>query len=73
MTDVARLAGVSVGTVSAVVNGKSGVSAERVSRVQEAMRSLDYQPDHIARSLKVGRSNVIGMVVPDVTNAFYTG
>jgi len=72
MSDVARLAGVSVATVSAVVNGKGGVSQERKRRVEEAMLALDYHPDHIARSLKVGRSNVIGMVVPDVTNAFYT-
>ena len=72
MTDVARLADVSVATVSAVVNGKGGVSEERRRRVEEAMLALDYHPDHIARSLKVGRSHVVGMVVPDVSNPFYT-
>ncbi|MGE0131655.1 MAG: LacI family DNA-binding transcriptional regulator [Blastocatellales bacterium] len=72
MVDVARLANVSVATVSAVVNGKSGVSAELTRRVQEAMEALDYHPDHIARSLKVGRTHVIGMVVPDITNPFFT-
>lgn len=70
MVDVARLANVSVATVSAVVNGKSGVSAELTRRVREAMEALDYHPDHIARSLKVGRTHVIGMVVPDITNPF---
>jgi LacI family transcriptional regulator, galactose operon repressor len=72
MVDVARLAGVSVATVSAVVNGKDGVSAERKRRVLEAMAALDYHPDHVARSLKVGRTHVIGMVVPDITNPFFT-
>jgi LacI family transcriptional regulator, galactose operon repressor len=72
MVDVARLANVSVATVSAVVNGKGGVSAELTRRVQEAMEALDYHPDHIARSLKVGRTHVIGMVVPDITNPFFT-
>ncbi len=72
MIDVARLANVSVATVSAVVNEKGSVSAERTRRVQEAMRALDYHPDQIARSLKVGRTHVIGVVVPDITNPFYT-
>lgn len=72
MVDVARLANVSVATVSAVVNSKGGVSAELTRRVREAMEALDYHPDHIARSLKVGRTHVIGMVVPDITNPFFT-
>lgn len=72
MHDVARLANVSIATVSAVVNGKSGVSAKRTAQVRQAMGTLDYHPDLVARSLKVGRTNVIGMVVPDVTNQFYT-
>lgn len=71
MRDVARLAGVSVATVSAVINEKGTVSKALVQRVVEAMSALDYQPDQIARSLRVGRSNVIGMIVPDVSNSFY--
>lgn len=72
MHDVARLAKVSIATVSAVINGKSGVSDKLTAQVREAMDALDYHPDLVARSLKVGRTNVIGMVVPDVTNQFYT-
>jgi LacI family transcriptional regulator len=72
MVDVARLANVSVATVSAVVNGKGSVSAERTRRVLEAMSALDYHPDHVARSLKVGKTHVIGMVVPDITNPYFT-
>lgn len=56
MRDVARLARVSVATVSAVANGKQIVTPPLVKRVQEAMRALDYHPDQVARSLKVGRN-----------------
>ncbi len=71
MQDVARLAGVSVATVSAVINGTATVSLKRSERVREAMAAIDYSPDQIARSLRVGCSSVIGMVIPDVTNAFF--
>ncbi len=71
MRDVARLAGVSVATVSAVINGTATVSERRARKVREAMEALDYHPDQVARSLKVGRTDVIGMVIPDITNAFF--
>ena len=71
MKDVARLAGVSTSTVSAVVNQNVPVSPERKERVLRAMAALHYQPDEIARSLKKGRTKAIGVVVPDITNAFY--
>jgi len=71
MRDVARLAGVSVATVSAVINGTAKVSAGRSKSVHDAMEALDYYPDQVARSLKVGRTDVIGMVVPDITNIFF--
>ena len=71
MRDVARLAGVSTSTVSAVVNENVPVSDDRKQRVLRAMSALHYQPDEIARSLKKGRTRAIGVVVPDITNAFY--
>ena len=71
MRDVARLAGVSTSTVSAVLNASVPVSAARKKRVMEAMAALDYHPDAIARGLKTGKTNAIGVVVPDITNAFY--
>jgi len=71
MRDVARLAGVSVGTVSAVINDKSGVSARLSQRVQEAMAALDYHPNQVARSLKVRQTHTVGMVIPDATNPFF--
>ena len=71
MRDVARLAGVSTSTVSAVINETVAVSPGRKKRVLSAMAALDYHPDEVARSLKTGRTNVIGVVIPDITNAFY--
>jgi LacI family transcriptional regulator, galactose operon repressor len=71
MRDVARLAKVSTATVSAVINRNVPVSALRTKRVSDAMAALDYHPDEIARSLKKGRTNAIGVIVPDITNTFY--
>jgi LacI family transcriptional regulator len=71
MRDVARLAGVSTSTVSAVINESVPVSPDRKKKVLAAMTALDYHPDAVARSLKTGKTNVIGVVVPDITNAFY--
>lgn len=72
MRDVARLAGVSVGSVSAVINEKGTVSAKLLERVTRAMEALDYHPDHVARSLKSRRTHTVGMVIPDISNPFYT-
>jgi LacI family transcriptional regulator len=69
--DVARLAGVSLGTASAVINGVQTVSSERRERVLRAMQALDYRPNELSRSLKSKRSRTIGVVVPDITNPFY--
>jgi LacI family transcriptional regulator len=71
MQDVARLAEVSIATVSAVINKTAVVSPKRAERVSKAMEALDYHPDHIARSLKTGRTQTIGIILPDVTNPFY--
>ncbi len=71
ISDVARLAGVATSTVSAVVNGTVKVSPALTERVRAAMKALDYRPDELGRSLKTGRSRVIGVVVPDITNPFY--
>lgn len=71
MRDVARLAGVSVATVSAVINGKGRVSAQLTAQVHQAMGALDYYPNQVARSLKLQQSHIIGMVVPDITNPFF--
>lgn len=64
MQDVARRAGVSVATVSAVLNGSSYVSPELTHRVQRAARDLDYRINILARSLKQGSTNTVGMLIP---------
>lgn len=69
--DVARLAGVSVGTVSNVLNKPSSVSAERREQVERAIEKLGYVPNVAARQLKAGISRAIGLVVVDTQNPFY--
>ena len=50
---------------------KRGCQRTAGQKVREAMEALDYYPDQVARSLKVGRTDVIGMVVPDITHIFF--
>ena len=64
--DVARLAGVSLGTVSNVLNGKIAVNPEKARRVQNAIDKLNYKPHQTARSLKTSRSMNIAVVLPDI-------
>lgn len=64
--DVARRAGVSVGTVSRVMNGAPGVRQPMREAVKRAVRELDYQPNQTARLLRANRSRAIGMVVSDL-------
>ena len=69
--EVADLAGVSVGTVSHVVSGAVPVSEPLRLKVEEAIRELDYHPNHVARSLKTSRTRTLGIIVPDMTISFY--
>src|SRR3984957_2942297 len=69
--DVARESGVSVFTVSAVVNKKSHVGKKLRERVEAAIRKLNYRPNLIARSLAKQRTHTIGMIVPDIANPFF--
>ncbi len=68
---VAKLARVSVTTVCNVMRGSPPVSDDLKSRVQNALLSLDYHPNHIARSLKTKQSKTLGIVIPDITISFY--
>lgn len=61
--DVARAAGVSIKTVSRVLNNSSRVNPDTASRVREAMKSLNYQPNVLARGLATNSSDVIGVVI----------
>jgi LacI family transcriptional regulator len=70
--DVARRAGVSTSTVSHVLNGTRVVSAELRERVLAAARELHYEPNAVARSLKIKRSNALGLIISDIGNPFFT-
>lgn len=70
--DVAKYAGVSVTTVSRVLNGEKYVKDDLKARVQKAIDDLGYSPSHIARSLVRKKTNLIGVIVPDVTSSFYS-
>ncbi|MFK7692553.1 LacI family DNA-binding transcriptional regulator [Paenibacillus sp. HJGM_3] len=70
--DVAKVAGVSTATVSRVLNGTGYVSDEVRQQVLSTVQTLNYQPNAIARSLKLDRSRSIGMIVPDMTNPYFT-
>jgi len=69
--DVARVAGVGIGTVSRVLNRSPSVSEETRRRVLEAMEKLSFQPDHVARALSRGRTQAIGVLVPFFTRYFF--
>ncbi|WEG08227.1 LacI family DNA-binding transcriptional regulator [Microbacterium horticulturae] len=70
--DVAATAGVSVGTVSNVLNRPDKVSAQTVERVQSAIAQLGFVRNDAARQLRAGRSRALGLVVLDIRNPFFT-
>ena len=69
--DVARHAGVSVGTVSHVLNGRANVRAERAARVQAAVAALRYVPNGVAQSLRRQTSRVVGLCAPLTSSAYF--
>jgi LacI family transcriptional regulator len=71
MSDVAREAGVSIMTVSRVVNNKGEVGPVTRQRVLEIIERLGYRPSGIARGLATKRTGTLGLVVPDVANPFF--
>lgn len=73
MVDVAREAGVSLKTVSRVINGEPGVTPATIEKVMAASTSLRYERNDLAASLRHGaRSHTIGLVIEDVANPFYS-
>src|SRR4051794_6877700 len=74
MTDVARVAGVSLKTVSRVVNDEPGVRDDTATRVQEAIATLGFRRNDAARALRSGQvSRTLGLVIEDIANPFYSG
>jgi DNA-binding LacI/PurR family transcriptional regulator len=69
--DVARRAGVSISTVSSVINKNKPVSQELKEKVEKAINDLDYRPHLIARSLKSRKTSIIGVVLNNATSPFF--
>ncbi|PTM59648.1 LacI family DNA-binding transcriptional regulator [Desmospora activa] len=70
--DVAKLAGVSISTVSLALNNQPHVRAETKEKVLAAARRLNYQPNGIARDLKLSKTETIGLILPDLAGPFYS-
>lgn len=69
--DIAKLAGVSISTVSLALNDSSRVSAKTLRKIEDAIKATDYKVDPIASSLKSGSTKLIGVVAGDVSNPFF--
>ena len=69
--DVARLSGVSISTVSRVINGNYPVKHETKQRVLSAINELDFSPNSLARGLVQKRTHTLGVLVPSITNLFF--
>ena len=72
ISDVAGHAGVSVGTVSNVVNRPDRVAEATRERVREAIAALGWVPNGSAATLRAGRASLVGLIVPDIRNPFFT-
>ena len=72
MRDVAKAAGVSLSTVSLVVNNTGYVSADMRAKVESAMRQLNYIPNELARNLYRNRTNTIGVIMPTIAHPFFS-
>lgn len=74
--DIAKQLGISISTVSFVVNGKAKekrISDELTKKVLQLVDELDYKPDALARSFRTGKTNIIGFLVDDISEPFFSG
>jgi LacI family transcriptional regulator len=74
ISDIARKAGVSVSTVSFVMNDKAvkmRISREVIERVENVAREMGYRPNQLARGLRTGKTKTIGLIVENISNAFF--
>jgi len=72
LKDIAKGAGVTVTTVSRVLNNRGYISDETREKVYQVMKELDYQPNEIARSLSRKKSNIIGLIIPTIGHPFFS-
>jgi len=71
--DVADLSGLSIATVSRVINGASVVSEKSKKKVLDAIKALDFKPNQVARNLVMHKNTTIGIIIPAMGNQFYGG
>jgi LacI family transcriptional regulator len=71
MAEIAKALGVSVQTVSAVVNGKPGISSKTQARVRDAIVQLEYRPNEQARTLRGAKAKTVGVIIPSITNPYF--
>ncbi len=69
--DVAERAGVSIAAASYALNGREGVAEKTRRRIMEAVEELNYQPSKFAQSMRTGKTDTIGLVLPDLSNPFF--
>lgn len=69
--DVARLSGVSKSTVGRALSGAKNISPETLESVLKAAKTLGYERNHLAQSLRSGRTGMLGLVIPDIANPFW--
>ncbi|MDC7288971.1 LacI family transcriptional regulator [Blautia schinkii] len=72
ISQVAEKAGVTIGTVSHVINGTATISKETTQRVYSAIRELDYTPNVMAKSLRSKKNYTIGLMIPNLNNSFHS-
>jgi LacI family transcriptional regulator len=70
LVEVAKLAGVGLGTASRALSGEGYVKQDTLDRVRKAIEQLGYQPNEVARGLKTKKTNAIGLVIPDIGGPF---
>lgn len=71
MKDVANRAGVTVTTVSRIINDRGYISDATRTKVHRVMKELDYQPNELARALSMRRTNIIGIIVPSLMDPYF--
>lgn len=69
--DVAQRAGVSIAAASYALNGREGVAENTRRRIMQAVEELNYQPSKFAQSMRTGKTDTIGLVLPDLSNPFF--
>lgn len=71
LKDVAKASGLTVGTVSRVLNNRGYISDKTREKVYRVMKELDYQPNEMARSLSKQKNNIIGVILPQIEHPYF--